>query len=249
MKLKKSFGQHLLIAPGILQKIVELADIKPGEVVVEIGPGTGNLTLHLLKTKLRKLYLIELDKEMVKLLQEKIKDPRVELICADAKSFDFSSLSEKQLKLIGNLPYNVASLIIENTINFKDLISEAYYMVQKEVAERLKSTTSWLGTFVNTFYKISYLMTIPPRFFLPPPKVYSAFLALKKRSDFALNIDPKLYKKFLTKLYKQKRKMLKHKIEEEILIKAGISPSKRVEELCVADFVRLFKYYSVLFEE
>ncbi len=249
MRLKKSFGQHLLIAPGILQRIVEFADIKPGEVVVEIGPGTGNLTRYLLKTQLKKLYLIELDREMVELLCKKIKDSRVELILADAKNFDFSSLSEKRLKLIGNLPYNVAGLIIENTVNFKDLIPEAYYMVQKEVAERLKSTTSWLGTFVNTFYTVDYLMTIPPRFFLPPPRVYSALLVLRRRMEPALDIEPESYKKFLTRLYAQKRKMLKRKIKEEVLIKAGISPNKRVEELYTEDFIKLFRYYSVLFEE
>jgi len=249
MRLKKAFGQHLLVSPGVLQRIVEMAEIKPGEVVVEIGPGTGNLTHYLLQTPLKKLYLIELDRDMVKFLKEKIKDSRVELICGDAARFDFSSLLEPTLKLIGNLPYNVASLIIENTINFKDLIPEAYYMVQKEVAERLKITNSWLGTLVNTFYEVNYLMTIPPRFFVPPPRVNSAFLSLKRRPDYPKEINIGHYKKFLTRLYSQKRKMLRHKIDKEILLEVGISPSKRVEELRLEDFLKLFKVYSVRFEE
>ncbi|PMP65545.1 MAG: ribosomal RNA small subunit methyltransferase A [Thermodesulfobacterium geofontis] len=237
--LKRRFAQHLLIGSGILQKLVELAKIQPGEIVVEIGPGTGNLTKKLLNTPLKKLYLIEIDSEMIEHLKKIIKDERVVFINADATKFDFSSLKEKNLKLIGNLPYNVASLIIENTVMHKDLIPYAFYMVQREVAERLISENSWLSIFVKTFYEIEYLMSIPARFFIPPPKVISAFIKLKNK-NFKEISDLKDYKNFLTKLFFQKRKMLKHKIDKAFLKEANIPEEKRVEELELKDFLSLY---------
>ena len=243
--LKKRFAQHLLIGSGILQKIVEFAEIKPGEVVVEIGPGTGNLTKYLLKTNLKKLYLIEIDPEMIEYLKKIIRDERVVFINADATKFDFFSLKENNLKLIGNLPYNVASLIIENTVIHKDLIPYAFYMVQKEVAERLINEKSWLSIFVKTFYEVEYLMSIPARFFIPPPKVVSAFIKLTRKNLIDV-YDLKEYKNFLTKIFAQKRKMLKHKINEIYLKDVGISGEKRVEELELKDFLSLYLSFQKL---
>ena len=237
--LKKRFAQHLLIGSGILQKLVDLAEIKPKETVVEIGPGTGNLTKKLLNTPLKKLFLIEIDPEMIEHLKNIIKDERVVFINADATKFDFSLLKERNLKLIGNLPYNVASLIIENTVMHKNCIPCAFYMVQKEVAERLIDEKSWLSIFVKTFYEIKYLMSIPAKFFIPPPKVISAFIKLE-RKDFKESFNLKEYKNFLTKLFSQKRKMIKHKIDETYLKKSGISGEKRVEELELKDFLSLY---------
>lgn len=240
--LKKRFAQHLLIGSGILQKLVDLTEIKPEETVVEIGPGTGNLTKKLLNTPLKKLFLIEIDPEMIKYLKNLIKDERVIFINADATNFDFSSLKERNLKLIGNLPYNVASLIIENTVMYKNYIPYAFYMVQKEVAERLIDEKSWLSIFVKTFYEIKYLMSIPAKFFIPPPKVISAFIKLE-RKDFKKSFNLKEYKNFLTKLFSQKRKMIKHKIDETYLKKSGISGEKRVEELKLKDFLSLYSIF------
>jgi len=243
--LKKRFAQHLLIGARILQKLVDFTEIKPEEVVVEIGPGTGNLTKYLLKTNLKKLYLIEIDPEMIEHLKKIIRDERVVFINADATKFDFSSLKESNLKLIGNLPYNVASLIIENTVMHKDLIPYAFYMVQKEVAERLINEKSWLSIFVKTFYEVEYLMSIPARFFIPPPKVVSAFIRLK-RKDFKDLYTLKEYKNFLTKIFAQKRKMLKHKINEIYLKEVGISGERRVEELELKDFLSLYLSFQKL---
>ena len=240
--LKKRFAQHLLIGSGILQKLVDLAEIKPKETVVEIGPGTGNLTKKLLNTPLKKLFLIEIDPEMIEHLKNIIKDERVVFINADATKFDFSLLKERNLKLIGNLPYNVASLIIENTVMHKNYIPCAFYMVQKEVAERLIDEKSWLSIFVKTFYEIKYLMSIPAKFFIPPPKVISAFIKLE-RKDFKESFNLKEYKNFLTKLFSQKRKMIKHKIDETYLKKSGISGEKRVEEFELKDFLSLYSVF------
>ncbi|WP_461828705.1 16S rRNA (adenine(1518)-N(6)/adenine(1519)-N(6))-dimethyltransferase RsmA [Aquifex sp.] len=239
-KLKKSFGQHLLVSEGVLSKIAEELNIQEGETVVEIGGGTGNLTRVLLKHPLKKLYVIELDDEMIEHLKS-ISDDRLEIIKADASEFPFCELGGS-LKVVGNLPYNVASLIIENTVYNKDCIPLAVYMVQKEVAEKLegKKDTGWLSIFVRSFYDIEYVMSVPARFFIPPPKVTSAVIKLKKNEKIKVD-SLKDYKFFLTRLFENRRKVLRKKIDRSILEKAGINPNARVDELKLKDFFKLYE--------
>jgi dimethyladenosine transferase (EC 2.1.1.-) len=118
-------------------------------------------------------------------------------------------------------------------------------MVQKEVAERLINEKSWLSIFVKTFYEVEYLMSIPARFFIPPPKVVSAFIKLTRKNLIDV-YDLKEYKNFLTKIFAQKRKMLKHKINEIYLKDVGISGEKRVEELELKDFLSLYLSFQKL---
>ncbi|NPB07217.1 MAG: ribosomal RNA small subunit methyltransferase A [Aquificae bacterium] len=240
MRLKKSFGQHLLISEGVLKKIVEALGVKEGEHVVEIGGGTGNLTRKLLETPLRKLTVLELDPEMVAKLKE-IRDERLEVLNEDATRFPFCLLGG-ELKLAGNLPYNAASLITENLVYHRRCVPLAVFMYQKEVAERLlgKGEQGWLSVFVRTFYEPEYLTTVPPRFFKPPPKVLSGVLRLKRKEN-APPLDAKDYKTFLTRVFAQKRKALKNKLPEELLVKAGVDPSARVEQLSVEQFVKLYE--------
>ncbi len=241
-RLKKSYGQHLLVSRGVLEKIAGSLDIQDKDVVVEIGGGTGNLTRVLLEYPLRKLYVLELDPEMVEKLST-IEDDRLEVIRADAGRFDLCSLGE-ELKLVGNLPYNVGSLIVENVVFHHNCVPVGVFMLQKEVALKLtlKSETGWLAVFLNTFYETSYLMSVPPRFFVPPPKVDSGVIRCV-RKEAPPELDMKRYKGFLTKLFADRRKMLKKKIPERVLLKSGIDPRARVEELSVEDFLRLYNVY------
>jgi len=242
IKLKKHLGQHLLLAQGVLEKIAEFAEIKEGEVLLEIGPGTGHLTRFLLQYPLKRLYLLEIDPEMINYLKTHFQDERLIILQADAKDFDYRSLKEEKLKLIGNLPYNVASLIVENVIYYHELIYEALFMVQKEVAEKWLSGKSWLSLFIQTFYDLKYLMTLPPKFFKPKPKVDSALIkfiyAPKERIS-----DLKAYKKFLTYLYQHKRKMLRKKFPQGLLEGLKIPPTARAEELNLREVLLLFQHY------
>ncbi|MFN3814397.1 MAG: 16S rRNA (adenine(1518)-N(6)/adenine(1519)-N(6))-dimethyltransferase RsmA [Aquificaceae bacterium] len=238
LRLKKRYGQHVIVSPGIIKTIVKHADVREGETFVEIGPGTGNLTVELLNTSLKKLHLIELDQEMIQVLKKKIVDERVEFHHADATSFDFCKLGDN-VKLVGNLPYNVASLIIENTVFHKECIPFALYMVQKEVAEKLIKGMSWLSIFLRTFYSIEYIMSVPARFFKPPPRVQSSLIKLTK--DEKANIESLGgYKAFLVKLYSMKRKAIKSKISQDVLKRAGINPMVRVEELSLDKVLFLY---------
>lgn len=239
VRLKKRFGQHLLVSSGILSKIAEFANPKEGDVFLEIGPGTGLLTQELLKYPIKKLYLIELDSEMINYLQKNLKDERIVIIQDNAVSFNYNHLNEKELKVIGNLPYNVASLIIENIIYYHFLIPKALFLVQKEVAEKWHSGKSWLSLFIQTFYDLEYLMTIPPRFFKPPPKVNSALLRFSLSPKANIE-DLKNYKKFLTRLYEGKRKMLRKKFSEELFIITGINEFLRAENLTLKEVLKLY---------
>lgn len=242
VRLKKSYGQHLLVSEGVLEKIAGSLGIEEGDSVIEIGGGTGNLTRVLLKFPLRKLYVLELDPEMVERLK-KIEDRRLDILQADAADFEFCSLG-KELKVVGNLPYNVASLIIENVVRHKECIPIGVFMFQKEVALKLvgKGEIGWLTVFLRTFYDTEYLMSVPPRFFIPPPKVESGVIRIL-RKGVQPDVDMERYKAFLVKIFSQRRKMLKKKLGEDILREAGIDPKLRVEQLSLEDFLRLYNVY------
>ena len=242
MRLKKSYGQHLLRSPGVLREIASSLEIREGETVVEIGGGTGNLTRVLLEEPLGKLYVLELDPEMVERLEE-IKDPRLEVLRADASRFEFCSLGEN-LKLVGNLPYNVGSLIIENVVFHHRCVPLGVFMLQKEVALKLsgKGDVGWLTVFLKTFYEVEYLMSVPPRFFVPPPKVDSGVIRIRKKKE-PPGMNLRRFKSFLTRLFSMRRKKLKRKLGEDILLRAGIDPNLRVEQLQMGDFLKLYNVY------
>lgn len=241
--LKKRLGQHLLISSGILSKIVEFAQLKEEDVVLEIGPGTGLLTKEILKYPIKRLYLIEIDPEMIDYLKKTLKDERIFLIHGDATTFNFEELGERSLKVLGNLPYNVASLIVENLVYYHSLIPLALFLVQKEVAEKWLSGKSWLSLFIQTFYELKYLMTIPPRFFKPRPKVDSALLSFHLSPKKEIK-DLKDYKKFLTYLYQHKRKMLRKKFPEELLKECHLSGTLRAEDLGLREAFLLYEKWT-----
>jgi 16S rRNA (adenine1518-N6/adenine1519-N6)-dimethyltransferase len=243
-RLKKRFGQHLLVSSGVLSKIAEFAEISSADPIVEIGPGTGNLTEEVLKRNPRKLYLLEIDDEMFAYLEERFKDEiqeeKVILFKADAGKFDYSLILEAEFKVLGNLPYNRASLIVERMVYYFQKVPLAVFMVQKEVAERWMEIESWLSVFIQTFYDIEYMMTVPPRFFVPQPKVDSAVIRLKRKPKVE-GFDLKDYKGFLVKLFANRRKALRSKLPSDLLARANIPPLARAEELTVEDFIRLYR--------
>jgi len=244
MRLKKYYGQHLLMSEGVLRNIVRALGIAEGDRVVEIGGGTGNLTRVLLEEPLKRLYVLEVDRDMI-LELKKIEDERLEVIHGDARGFNFCSLGER-LKLVGNLPYNVGSLIVENVVMRKGCVEMGVFMLQKEVALKLagKGEIGWLTVFLNTFYEVEYLMSVPPRFFLPPPKVDSGVIRIRRKGEQP-DVDPGRFKSFLTLLFSMRRKKLKNKLDQDKLLRAGIDPNLRVEQIPLGDFLRLYNLYEV----
>ncbi len=241
-ELKKSLGQHLLVSEGVLRTLADSLNCEKGDRVVEIGGGTGNLTRILLEKPLSRLFVLEVDSDMVREL-ERIEDPRLSVVTADATTFPFCSLGEK-LRVIGNLPYNVGSLIVENLVLNRRCIPLGVLMLQKEVALRLtgKGERGWLSVFLNTFYTTEYLMSVPPRFFVPRPKVDSGVIRIV-RKEKPPQLDDRRFKEFLLRLFSMKRKMLKKKLPEEVIREAGLDPTLRVEQIPPEDILRLYNVY------
>ncbi|WP_457601165.1 16S rRNA (adenine(1518)-N(6)/adenine(1519)-N(6))-dimethyltransferase RsmA [Hydrogenivirga sp.] len=241
-RLKKSYGQHLLVSRGVLEKVAQELKLSENDRVVEIGGGTGNLTRVLLERPIKELIVLELDTEMVEILKG-LSNERLRVLQADASRFEFCSLGEN-LKVTGNLPYNVGSPIVENVVKNHRCIPLGVFMLQKEVALKLcgKGETGWLTVFVKTFYEVEYLMSVPPRFFVPPPKVDSGVIRLV-RKEAPPELDLRKFKRFLTSVFANRRKMLRKKLKEKVLEEAGIEPSLRVEQLSVEDFLRLYNVY------
>ena len=247
-KTKKKFGQHLLISEGVIQKIVDVIEAKEDDIIVEIGVGTGQLTEEILKRNPKVLYGIEIDETAYPIIEERFKEyENFVLIKKDFFDVNLRELTDKKkIKLVGNLPYNVSSLILINTAFYIDILLFAVYMVQKEVAEKLiaKPKTknyTFLSVFIQTFFDIEYIMSVPARFFKPPPKVTSAVVKLVPKEKFSIPLkEVKKYKNFVSKLFSNKRKMLRTKIDKVILEEAGIPEIARVEELKVDDFVKLY---------
>ncbi len=248
-QLKKSLGQHLLVSDGVLREMVKFMKIGE-EVVVEIGPGTGNLTEKLLQSPLKRLFLLEIDREMIEYLhsrfKEEISEGRLVILNRDARTFDFYSLNAKPLKVVGNLPYNVANKIIENVVYHLDLVSSFFFLVQKEVGERLLSGKSWLSVLVKTFFEVKYLMTVPPRFFVPKPKVYSSFLEFSKKIPSPLpSKEIPGYSRFLKEIFRYPKKKLKHKILHNFS-SLDLSENlkelleKRVHQITLDEFLSLY---------
>ncbi|WP_029519803.1 16S rRNA (adenine(1518)-N(6)/adenine(1519)-N(6))-dimethyltransferase RsmA [Persephonella sp. IF05-L8] len=246
-RTKKKFGQHLLVAPGVIQKIVDEIDVQAEDIIVEIGVGTGQLTEEILKRNPKKLYGIEIDPEAYPIIEEKFSEYKnFQLIKKDFFDVNLFELSEGQkIKVVGNLPYNVASLILVNMPFYLDIIQLCVFMLQKEVAEKLiaKPKTkqyTFLSVFIQTFFDVEYVMSVPARFFKPPPKVTSAVVKLIPKEKPPID-KVKEYKNFVSHLFSARRKMLRTKLPVEVLKRADIPETARAEELTVEDFIDLFK--------
>ena len=248
-KTKKKFGQHLLISEGVIQKIVDVIDVKEDDIIVEIGVGTGQLTEEILKRNPRILYGIEIDETAYPIIEERFKDyENFILIKEDFFDVNLRELTNgEKIKLVGNLPYNVSSLILINTAFYIDILYFSVFMVQKEVAEKLiaKPKTknyTFLSVFIQTFFNVEYIMSVPAIFFKPPPKVTSAVVKLTPKQELPVSLEEmKRYKNFISKLFSNKRKMLRTKIDKDILHQAGIPETARVEELTLEDFLNLYR--------
>lgn len=247
-KTKKKFGQHLLISEGVIKKIVDTAGITSSDVVVEIGVGTGQLTEEILKRNPKVLYGIEIDETAYPIIEERFKNfQNFVLIKKDFFDVNLRELSGgEKIKLLGNLPYNVSSLILVNSVFYVDIIDLCVFMLQKEVAEKLTANPktknyTFLTVFIQTFFNVEYVMSVPARFFKPPPKVTSAVVKLTPKDSLPVPLkEAKRYKNFVSGLFSHRRKMLRSKIDRDILKKADIPETARVEELPLEKFITLY---------
>jgi len=215
IKAKKSLGQNFLIDKNIIDRIINTVSITDNEIL-EVGPGTGNLTREILKKNPSRIYLIEKDTYLAESLKEII-DERVKIFNEDILKFDESSLSTEKIKVFGNLPYNISTEILNTWItNLKNnyWFSDLVLMFQKEVADRIiaKFNTSAYGRLsilANWRLNINKICDISPESFSPRPKIQSTLIHFTPKKNFADIRDPLNLEKITRIFFSHRRKMLK----------------------------------------
>jgi 16S rRNA (adenine1518-N6/adenine1519-N6)-dimethyltransferase len=244
---KKHLGQHFLKDDNIARKIVDSLQLTELPVM-EVGPGMGILTKHLLEIKDRICYFIDTDKESIEFLNNTYPGEADRFIHADFLKFNLARLFPGQFTIIGNFPYNISSQILFKVLENRKQAAEVVGMIQKEVAERLAAgpgskTYGILSVLLQAYYRIEYLFTVNESVFIPPPKVKSAVIRLTRNETEKLDCDEDLFFKVVKTAFNQRRKTLRNSLKGfyidyergEIEDLAG----KRAEELGVEEFVKL----------
>jgi len=250
----KQLGQNFLIDPNMARWIVSQLEITPDDAVVEVGPGTGSLSEHLVG-QVRKLILIEFDARLAAALQERFKnDPSVEVHHADGVKFDGRQLfKHRPLKFLGNLPYSCGGAILKNLLSRPHPFERAVIMLQKEVIDRLgaKPGTKDYGILslrTQANWEVKSLRTVPPEAFYPQPKIDSSVAVLTPRVSGLPTFDYRLFDELIRRGFAQRRKQLKKQLPdgpswEEITTELGVTTTVRGEELTLAQWVDLTRAY------
>ena len=224
IKAKKSLGQNFLVDTNIIDKITNLIDIE-NKSILEVGPGTGNLTSSLLKKKPKRFYVIEKDNNLSLLLEKKFKN-YLSIINDDILNIDENKICKDELIVFGNLPYNISTEIlckwILNLNDQKIWFSNLILMFQKEVADRIisqynKSSYGRLSILANWKLDIKKIFDIKPNSFLPKPKVDSSVLFFSPKKNFLRLKNPKNLEKITRIFFSHRRKMIKKPYQELFL--------------------------------
>lgn len=248
VRTKKHLGQHFLNDESIAKNIVDALLIKDNtSPIVEIGPGTGVLTQHLIS--LQGFYAMDVDAESVEFLKQKYPEYQNKILLEDFLSSDLSKLNSASYNVIGNFPYNISSQIMFKVLENKNRINLVVGMFQKEVAERLaekpgSKTYGILSVLLQAFYNIEYLFTVHENVFTPPPKVKSAVIRLTRNSVKKLDCDEILFKKVIKTAFNQRRKTIRNSIRSLFNNNELRFPllDKRPEQLSVTEFVELARF-------
>ena len=250
---KKFLGQHFLIDDNISKKIVEAINFQKFKKVIEVGPGKGALTKHLLHIK-DMLTLIEVDKQSVEFLNIEFKKEKLNIVEADFLKFDMESTYpyEKDILIIGNFPYNISSQILFKSIDNYKSVGGLIGMFQKEVAERIISKNNCkqygiLSVKTQLFYDTKILFNVSPNVFFPKPKVDSAVISLTRKKNLTIDCDLDLLDKVIKLSFQQRRKKIKNSIKRLDIQKNILEDSifeLRPEQLTIEEFVKLTKKIS-----
>ena len=250
---KKSFGQHFLHEKRYIESIVSSISPKPNDVVVEIGPGEGALTLPLLAAA-GKLTAIELDTDLIPDLKARAATVgELEVIHADVLKVDFTALARERgvekLRVAGNLPYYISSPILFHCVEHARAIEDMHFMLQKEVVDRMAAEPGSkvygrLSVMLQLVCRIEPLFEVPPGAFRPPPKVDSAVVRMVPLPPERLpQADPARLYAVVKAAFAQRRKTLSNALKQvmdaEAIRSADVDPKARAEQLSPADFVRL----------
>ncbi|WP_027072989.1 16S rRNA (adenine(1518)-N(6)/adenine(1519)-N(6))-dimethyltransferase RsmA [Luteimonas sp. J29] len=247
---KKSLGQHFLHEREVIEKIILAVDPKPGDRLVEIGPGQGAMTFPLLDRH-GSLTAIEFDRDLLEPLAAAARvHGELTLIHSDVLDVDFTALADgTPLRLVGNLPYNLSSPILFHALDHAAAIRDMHFMLQKEVVDRMAAgpgskTYGRLSVMLQAWCEVTALFTVGPGAFRPPPKVDSAVVRLVPRPPASVGIvDPARFAAIVRDAFGQRRKTLRNALsrlcDEATIRAAGLDPQARAEQVPVSGFVRL----------
>jgi len=234
---RKRFGQHFLHDPRVLARLVEAINPARDDFMVEIGPGEGALTRHLLKLA-GHFEVIELDRDLASGLAAELPPPHLIVHCADALEYDFSRFPAG-VRIVGNLPYNISTPLLFHLARFAQRVRDLHFMLQLEVVERMvaaPSTAAYgrLSVALQARFRMKKLFKVSKGAFRPPPKVESAVVRLEPLSRI-LEIDEQL----LRRAFSARRKTLRNALPEIDFAALGIDSSLRPENLSPEDYARL----------
>lgn len=241
---RKRFGQHFLVDRSVITRILDAIAPEQGDRVVEIGPGQGALTAPLLE-RAGRLDAIEIDRDLAQRLQQRFPE-KLQLHVGDALKFDFSRLGG-DLRIVGNLPYNISTPLLFRFADFASSIRDAHVMLQKEVVARMVAEPSSkdygrLSVMLQLHFRMRKLFEVYPRAFRPTPEVESAVVRIAPLAH-APAVDYALIGRVVTAAFSKRRKQLKNALGDVVPAEAWetleLARELRPEDLSVADFVRI----------
>ncbi len=251
---RKRFGQHFLHESFIIEKIVRAVWPKKADNMIEIGPGLGALTQQLLP-QLSCLNVIELDKDLIPLLEEKCQHlGKLIIYQGDALKFNFKSLPKANglWRLVGNLPYNISTPLLFHCLEQASAIQDMHFMLQKEVVDRLNAQPGQpnygrLSVMIQYYCEVEKLFNVKPGAFQPPPKVDSAVVRLIPYRELPYKAnDSVLFAEIVRVSFGQRRKMLRNNLASLLHVKdfeqLSIDPKRRPEQLSISDYVKLANF-------
>ncbi len=246
----RALGQNFVADPNTVRRIARLAEVGPGDRVVEIGAGLGSLTLALNEVG-AKVTVVEIDRYLVPILREVVEPLGVRVVHGDALELDWDDVlgaGSTGWRLVANLPYNVATPLVLDLLDGVPAIESMLVMVQLEAGERLVAGVGDPAYGIPSV-KVAYWATaelvgkVPPSVFIPRPKVDSALVRITRRPEPAVDVDPDRMFSLVRAGFGQRRKMLRRAlagmVSPEAFAAAGIRPESRAEELSVQDWARL----------
>lgn len=247
---RKRFGQHFLHDRNVIGRIVSALAPKANDLIVEIGPGKGALT-HALLNQVAHLHAVEFDRDLVARLQAEIPTQRVTLHQADALKFDFCPLAtpDRQLRIIGNLPYNISTPLLFHLLEQASCIQDMLFMLQKEVVQRLGAAPGGkdygrLSVMIQYRCTVEKLFNVAPGAFTPPPRVDSSMVRLvpHARPPVVVN-DTELFAQLVKAAFTSRRKVLRNTLKgmvtPETMAALGVDAGRRAETLSLAEFAAL----------
>ena len=247
VKAKKHLGQHFLKDETIAKAIADTLNLEGYNDLLEIGPGMGVLTKYLLEKPVN-TYVIEIDTESVTYLEENFPKLKDKIIAKDFLRYNINEIFDgKQFAIIGNFPYNISTQIVFRTLEYRSQIPEFAGMFQKEVAERICSKKGSkvygiLSVLAQAFYNVEYLFTVDETVFIPPPKVKSGVLRMRRKENFTLACNEKMLYTVVKMAFQQRRKTMRNSLKALNLsdnLRLDTIFDLRPEQLSVEQFIEL----------